>query len=121
MNCLFQVLKRHKKTGSMPCDEHICPTKSQWLHSGWGKKAKKIKLANSISALSASYRTSDPYGIRKSSNIFTVFKFCSEIAENKRFERNKIILVFSTIPKQNNKQIGQIVVGDNSLQLIEEL
>ena len=48
----------------MPCDEKIYPTEPQWLHSGWGKKAEKRKLANSVSALSASYRTSDPYGIR---------------------------------------------------------
>ena len=47
MNCLSQVPKRHKKTGSMPCDKKIYPTEPQWLHSGWEPNGKKRKTGNS--------------------------------------------------------------------------
>jgi len=41
------VPKRHKKAGSMPCDEKIYPTEPQWLHSGWEPNGKKRKTGNS--------------------------------------------------------------------------
>ena len=47
MNCLFQMPRRHKKAGSMPCDKKIYPTETQWLHSGWKPNARKRKTGNS--------------------------------------------------------------------------